>query len=67
MTYSKKSAKARSEIPSDAPLAAEGGIVIAPDEREPFQALDELMAVVEALCPRWPDREERADAGCFLL
>ena len=24
--------------------------------REPFEVLDDLMAVVEALCPRWPER-----------
>lgn len=25
-------------------------------EREPFEVLDDLMAVIEALCPRWPER-----------
>lgn len=55
-----------SETPPDAspdgpgagqPLAAEGGIRAPPGHAaDPYQALDELMAVVEALCPRWPDR-----------
>jgi len=26
------------------------------DGREPFAALDDLMVVVEALCPQWPAR-----------
>ncbi len=40
------------------PLAAEGGIAIAvTDPREPFEVLDDLMAVVEALCPIWPPRD----------
>jgi len=25
--------------------------------RDPFEALDDLMVVVEALCPTWPHRE----------
>jgi hypothetical protein len=40
------------------PLAANGGLEQQlgrpPD---PFGALDDLMVVVEALCPRWPARE----------
>jgi hypothetical protein len=43
---------------TDQPLAGDGGITEVPHrEGDPFQALDELMAVVEALCPRWPERE----------
>lgn len=39
-------------------LVAEGGIVIPRDAVEdPFAALDDLMVVVEALCPRWPARK----------
>jgi hypothetical protein len=38
-------------------LAAEGGLAMEPrHEREPFAALDDLMVVVEALCPDWPAR-----------
>jgi hypothetical protein len=49
----------RSE-PSSQPhhlLAAEGGVV-APiaSERDPYEVLDDLMTVVEALCPTWPER-----------
>lgn len=41
----------------DAPLAAgagkPAGIV---DSQDPYVALDELMVVIEALCPVWPQR-----------
>ncbi len=51
-----------------APLAASGGvIVIARSEREPYEALDDLMCVVEALCPIWPVRGTFRDTGKFLL
>ncbi len=46
-----------SEKSTDAPIVAEGGVaapVAAP--ADPFQALDDLMAVVEELCPVWPSR-----------
>ena len=46
-----------SEKSTDVPLVAEGGVtspVAAP--ADPFQALDDLMAVVEELCPVWPPR-----------
>jgi hypothetical protein len=43
--------------PADTPIAAEGGIRAEPPESaDPYQALDELMVAVEALCPRWPER-----------
>lgn len=35
--------------------------------RDPFAALDDLMAVVEALCPEWPKRRTFADATGFVL
>lgn len=41
----------------DVPMVAEGGLsppVVAPPD--PFQVLDDLMAVVEELCPVWPQR-----------
>jgi hypothetical protein len=39
-------------------LAAEGGVTVGvQDPREPFAALDDLMVVVEALCPAWPPRD----------
>jgi hypothetical protein len=39
-------------------FAGEGGLP-APlaSDRDPFELLDDLMATVEALCPRWPERE----------
>jgi hypothetical protein len=40
------------------PLSAEGGVTIAvTDPREPFDVLNDLMVVVEALCPIWPPRD----------
>lgn len=47
---------------------ADGGIV-APvsSERDPFEVLDDLMVVIEALCPVWPQRETFENAHCLLL
>lgn len=49
---------------AEQPFAAEGGVSRVPKpEEDPFRALDDLMAVVEALCPKWPERRpfERTD------
>lgn len=35
--------------------------------RDPLEALDDLMSVVEVLCPTWPTRPTFADAGPFIL
>jgi len=44
------------------PFVAEGGIPYIPDpHRDPFEALDDLMTVVEALSPTWPPREPFVD------
>lgn len=34
---------------------------------DPYRQLDDLMAVVEALCPAWPERETFGGAGCMIL
>lgn len=49
-------------------LAADGGVTdpIA-DDRNPFEALDDLMQVVEALCPEWPEREPFPETAQFKL
>jgi hypothetical protein len=40
------------------PLVAEGGTTITvTDARDPYEVLDDLMVVVEALCPIWPARD----------
>lgn len=40
------------------PLASDGGNVESPvDSRDPFEVLDDLMQVIEALCPTYPERE----------
>lgn len=46
------------EKSSNTPLVAEGGVQVPTDRLEdPYRALDDLMAVVEALCPEWPQRD----------
>jgi hypothetical protein len=35
--------------------------------RDPFEALDDLMTVIEALCPVWPNREIFSAADRFLI
>ncbi len=41
----------------DPQLAADGGMQMpAVPVDDPIRALDDLMAVVEALCPIWPER-----------
>ena len=50
------------------PLAAEGG-VRAPvtTARDPYETLDDLMVVVEMLCPQWPARGTFKIEGLWLL
>jgi hypothetical protein len=50
------------------PLLSDGGLGRPrTDTPDPLEALDDLMQVVEALCPTWPKREVFADAGEFKL
>ena len=50
------------------PLASSGGISPRPtDARNPFEVLDDLMQVVEALCPAWPQRELFQNTAVFKL
>jgi hypothetical protein len=50
------------------PFAADGGIQVPPSSpADPFQALDDLMAAVEALCPTWPQRDAFINTGTMLL
>lgn len=68
MKSSKKSPDTSPAIPAEAHFAADGGAAYsAPDDRDPFEALDDLMTVVEALCPRWPERDDRTVGNCFRL
>jgi len=34
---------------------------------DPFQSLDDLMVVLEALCPRWPARPPTTDTADMRL
>ena len=50
------------------PFAAEGGIDLPHRlDEDPYTRLDELMAVVEALCPVWPARKLFFSEGKLLL
>lgn len=57
-----------SEKSPDQPLANSAGIITpAAPEEDPYRALDELMVVIEALCPEWPERGTFVDSGKMLL
>lgn len=63
MSFFKKSSNRQ-----DPPLAAGGGVhVPAVPTDDPLRALDDLMAVVEAMCPVWPERVSFVDGGKMLL
>ena len=51
------------------PFAADGGVTHVPavTSRDPFEALDDLMTVIEALCPVWPNREIFSSTDRFLI
>jgi len=50
------------------PLSSTGGVSSpTADSRNPFEVLDDLMQVVEALCPTWPPRELFPDTAAFKL
>jgi hypothetical protein len=53
---------------AEAPLAPEGGLH-APvrAEQDPYRALDDLMAAVEALCSVWPQRDALGAGSRMLL
>lgn len=53
---------------AEAPLAGDGGLPApAYGGEDPYRTLDDLMAVVEALCPVWPERDVFVDGGRMLL
>jgi hypothetical protein len=54
---------------NEQPFAADGGITHVPaaTSRDPFEALDDLMTVIEALCPVWPKREIFSSTDRFLI
>jgi hypothetical protein len=50
------------------PLASDGGNVESPvDSRDPFEVLDDLMQVIEALCPTYPEREIFGPSAIYKL
>jgi hypothetical protein len=55
-------------LPTEQPLAGSGGVQIRPvSHRDPYEALDDLMAAVEVLCPRWPARGQFESSGVWVL
>ncbi len=54
--------------PAEPPFAAEGGLE-APARlgQDPYAALDDLMAVVEAVCPVGPPRGPIKEGSGFLM
>lgn len=54
--------------PTDQPFANGTGITRPfASEEDPYRTLDDLMAVVEALCPTWPERGVFVESGEMLL
>ena len=52
----------------DQPLVGKDVVLERPIvDRDPFEALDDLMTVVEALCPEWPARKTFANSSVFLI
>lgn len=58
-------------LPTDSrqPFVADGGIAHVPAAatRDPFEELDDLMTVIEVLCPVWPNRELFSSTNRFLI
>ena len=55
-------------LPLEQPLMSGGGVQHRPaSHRDPYEALADLMAAVEVLCPRWPTRELFKSSGVWVL
>jgi hypothetical protein len=49
-------------------IAGEGGVTTPIEsDRDPYERLDDLMVVMEALCPRYPEREPFLGTEVFRL
>jgi hypothetical protein len=56
------------ELSHPAVLFADGGVSVPlPSGRDPFEALDDLMAVIDVLCPKWPARGSFGPMGDLRL
>ncbi len=51
------------------PLVDDAGLPGSPGQtsQNPFADLDDLMCVVEALCPKWPERPTFEESRIFLI
>ncbi len=68
MKSSVKSTESKPVSQPRQPLAGGGGLApTSASPRDPYAVLDDLMVVVEALCPRWPARDMFKDGGDFRL
>jgi hypothetical protein len=57
MNSSTPSPEKAAALPLPVPLVGDGGVRIDRlSDRDPFEALDDLMLVVEGLCRSWPPR-----------
>ncbi len=64
----RKLAERKSALPSVQVIARDGGLPRTTEPtRDPYEWLDDLMAVVDELCPRWPERDIFSDQNLFLL
>jgi hypothetical protein len=54
---------------NEQPFSDDGGLTHVPTatSRDPLEALDDLMTVIEALCPVWPNREIFSSTDRFLI
>jgi hypothetical protein len=57
MKSSRHCPEQQQELTRPAVLFADGGVSVPLSSgRDPFEALDDLMAVIDLLCPQWPVR-----------
>ena len=68
MKYSTPSTESPLSAQAAHPFVSKGGVAAAPQsDRDPFEVLDDLMVVVEALCPQWPQRDVFKKHGLFRM
>ncbi|HTW39063.1 MAG TPA: hypothetical protein VMD49_10885 [Steroidobacteraceae bacterium] len=57
-----------SEKPPEHPFVGDSGVrAVLTFAEDPFRLLDELMVVIEALCPTWPSRDGLVNSDAMLL
>lgn len=57
MKFSRHYPEPKQKLTHPVVLFADGGVSVPmSSDRDPFEALDDLMTVMDALCPEWPAR-----------